>query len=156
MNKFKSRFKVYLGNEIAIDYKTCLYFFYITFVYCVYRVLQGNYTASILHMCEIMAAAYFMVYFQFYVFYNFDEAEQFGRREALAATVCSLLYTALSFWLGWFDRKYQMTFFFFLLMLFGYLCMYISFKVKRMIDTENLNKMLTEFKKGESHGEENR
>ena len=153
MSKFKSRFKYYLSNEIAIDYKTCLYFFYITFVYCVYRVFQGNYTASILHMCEIMAAAYFMGYFQFYAFHNFDEAERFGKKEVLAMTVCSILYTVLSFLSGWFDQRAGMTVIFFLLMLFGYLCMYLSFKIKRTIDTENLNKMLTEFKKGETHGE---
>ena len=49
-NKMIKGFKKYLSEEIAIEYKACLYFFAILFFYCVYLIYNGIYSAKILHM----------------------------------------------------------------------------------------------------------
>ncbi|MBO5057846.1 MAG: DUF3021 family protein [Lachnospiraceae bacterium] len=156
MSKFIKGFKKYLGIEITIEYKACLYFYGILTFYCIYLICQKTYFASILHMCEMILAAYFMGYLQIYVLHNFDEAEKLGKREIISITLCSILYAAFSFLLGWFDRKIEVTCLYFLFTLFMYWCVYLINKMKRAADTDKLNRMLAEFKKGEPHGEEDR
>lgn len=156
MSKFIKGFKKYLGIEITIEYKACLYFYGILTFYCIYLICQKTYFASILHMCEMILAAYFMGYLQIYVLHNFDEAEKLGKREIISITLCSILYAAFSFLLGWFDRKIEVTGLYFLFTLFMYWCVYLINKMKRAADTDKLNRMLAEFKKGEPHGEEDR
>ena len=75
-NKIMKRFKSYLNLEIVIDYKTCVYFFSIWFFYCVYLLCMGVRCSDILYMFEMMAAAYVIIYVQFYAFHNYDEASQ--------------------------------------------------------------------------------
>ncbi len=151
-NKIKKGFLRYLRDEIAIEYKACLYFFFILFFYCVCLVCNGIYSAGIWHMAEIILTAYCMVYLQVYGFHNFDEAEQLGKKEAAAMFLCTGLYTAASFGFQWFGRHMAVTVLFFCYMLFGYWCVYLINKIKRKIDTENLNRMLSEFKKENKAG----
>lgn len=148
-NKMIKGFKRYLSDEIAIEYKACLYFFAILFFYCVYLIYNGIYSAKILHMSEMILTTYIMGYLQVYGLYNFDEAEKLSGREAAALFLCSGLYTAVSFFFGWFGQSMAVTGLFFLYMLFMYWCAYLVNKIKRTIDTENLNKMLKEFKEAE-------
>lgn len=154
MNDFFKGFKKYLGLEIAIEYKACLYFYGMLTFYCVYLISQRNYLASILHMCEMMLTAYFMGYLQIYVLHNFDEAQELGKKELLSITLCSFLYAVSSYLFRWFDRRIGVTLLYFAFTLFMYWCVYLINKFKRAADTEKLNKMLAEFKKGEFHGEE--
>lgn len=148
-NKLIRGFKRYLSDEIAIEYKACLYFFAILFFYCVYLIYNGIYSASILHMSEIILTTYIVGYLQVYGLYNFDEAEKLSGREAAALFLCSGLYTAVSFFSGWFGQSMAVTGLFFFYMLFMYWCAYLVNKIKRTIDTENLNKMLKEFKESD-------
>ena len=60
----------YLTQEIGIEFKACLYFFAILFFYCMYRLVQGIFDASMLHMAEMILAAYIIGYLQVYVFRN--------------------------------------------------------------------------------------
>lgn len=144
------RFKRYLGVEIGIEYKACLYFYCILFFYCCYQLWQRSSTASILHMAEMIATTYVMGYVQVYLFGNFDEAEHVGRREIAGGLVCTATYTALSFLFGWFDKKIGMTIGFALFWLFAYLCAFIINKIKRDGDTRQLNNMLSAYKEKEA------
>jgi len=146
-NKICSAFKRYLSAEIAIEYKSCLYFFAILFFYCVYLIYNGIYTARILYMFEMILSAYIMGYLQVYVLFNFDEAQKLSVREGAAIFLCTGLYTAASFCFGWFEQNVAVSGLFFFYLLFMYWCAYLVNKVKRRVDTENLNKMLQEFKK---------
>lgn len=148
-NSSKQRLKNYLSKEIMIEYKSCIYFFYILFLYCMHLITEGIYQAQILHMFEIIMTTYTMGYLQVYAFHNFDEAESVGGREAAEILLCTCLYTVLSYLFCWFDRNVAVTAIFFVCILFGYLCMYLANKIKRNIDTEKLNEMLTEYKRGE-------
>lgn len=148
--KFMKRFKSYLHMEIVIDYKTCVYFFSIWFFYCVYLLCIRVRYADILYMFEMMAAAYLISYVQVYLFHNFDEASQLGKKDVPGIVFCTGLYTGVSYVLAWFDRNLKATLLFGAYILFMYYIMYLVNKIKRAIDTENLNKMLAEFKKGEA------
>lgn len=148
MNKLKGKFKNYLRTEIAIDYKTCTYFFCILFYYCIYLICQGVYLADMLYMLEMVATAYFISYLQVYGFHNFDEAQRLGKKDTPGIVLCAGLYAAVSYLFAWFDKNLVATLLFPAYMLFIYYIVYIANKIKRVIDTENLNKMLTEFKKG--------
>lgn len=146
-DRFLEGLKKYLSIEIAVEYKACLYFFAILFFHCCYLMIKHVYSASILCMFEMIMTAYFMCYLQIYVFDNFDEAEKLRKKEVLGIFTCSILYTALSYVFGWFDRQKIPTLLFFAFILLGYGCMYLVNKIKRRIDTENLNKMLWDYKK---------
>lgn len=151
--KLRKRFRSYLNLEIVIDYKTCIYFFCIWFFYCVYLLCRKIHCANIFYMFEMMAAAYFISYVQVYVFHNFDEASQLTKRDIPGVICCSGFYIAVSYVLVWFDRNLIATLLFGAYVLTIYCVMYFTNKIKRAIDTENLNKMLAEFKKGEADAE---
>ncbi len=154
MNRFRERFEQYLRREISIDFKTCAYLFCIAFFYCCYRISQGSFLANILHLFEMMADAYVVGYLQVYLLGNFDEANRLGRLEAFGIALCSLLHGAASFILGWFEGKWQVSVFLAVFMMICYITVFFCNKIKRRADTENLNRMLAEFKKGETYGEE--
>jgi len=138
----------YLSTEIGIEYKACLYFFAILFFYSMYLVLQGIYAASLLHMLEMILVTYGMGYLQVLAMGNFDEAESLTGKEALCMLFCSMLYGAAGFLFGWFGRSVLMTIFFVLYCCLLYVCAYLVNKVKRDIDTEQLNVMLQEYQRG--------
>lgn len=147
-NKLVKRFKLCFSAEIVIEYKACLYFGCILAFACFYFLYQGIYVISILHLFEMIMAAYLAGYFQVYVFHNFDEAEQIDIQSILGAVVCTGFYTGISWLFGWFERNPAAEILFFVYLLFLYFCIYLIHKIKRAIDTEKLNGMLTEFKKG--------
>lgn len=154
MNRFREKFEQYLQREIAVDFKTCVYFFCIAFFYCCYRISQGSFQANILYLFEITADAYAVGYLQVYLFRNFDEAHRIGGQEAFGMAVCCLLHGAVSFGLGWFEGKWQISLLLSAYMLICYITFFLCNRIRRRVDTENLNKMLAEFKKGEAYGEE--
>lgn len=143
------RWKEYVRVEIGIEYKACLYFFAMLFYYCCYLVLHQIYAASILHMAEMIFAAYVMGYMQVYLMGNFDEADLYGCRGFVRSVFCTGIYAALSYVSGWFDKNIMVTVLFALYVLLAYFCMFLINKIKRDLDTRMLNNMLTEFKKSE-------
>ena len=146
-HKFVEGMNSYFSVEVSIEFKACLYFFAILFFGCVRRVLLGSVQMSILHMAEMIAAAYLMGYLQVYVLGNFDEAEHLGKRQVLFILLCTVLYTGASWVLGWFDRDGVPTLIFAVYRFFAYGCMFVLNKLKRKIDMKNLNRMLTEYKR---------
>lgn len=149
-SKFIQGFKNYFATEIAIEYKACLYFYAIVFFYCVFLAIKGEFQASVLYMAEMILTTYLMGYLQVYLLGNFDEAEKLGKKEAAYTLLCSALYTGVSYLFGWFDKSPAATLIFFGFLAFAYWCVYLINKIKRKIDTENLNDMLTKYKKAGS------
>ena len=150
-----SRFKQYLGSEIGIEFKACLYFFAILFFYSMYRILQGSFFANIIVMAEMIFSTYIMGYIQVYLLGNFDEAEQLTWREILASVFCSIVYSGISFLGKWYDRNITVTVLFFCYILFCYICVFFVYKVKRDVDTAVLNQELENFKKKSNRSDRN-
>lgn len=142
-----NRFKNYLSTEIAIEYKACLYFYAILFFYCLYCIAEGSFSANIIIMAEMIATAYIMGYIQVYLLRNFDEGEKLGIFECMAILLCAVLYSGISYLFHWFERNRAVTIGYFFYTVFLYVCMFWVNKIKRDIDTKQLNEELEEFKK---------
>ena len=138
----------YLTQEIGIEFKACLYFFAILFFYCMYRLVQGIFDASMLHMAEMILAAYIIGYLQVYVFWNFDEADTLGDHEWLGMGVCTVIYGLLSYFLKWFDKNIWVTLGFAAYVVVMYICVFFIYKSKRRIDDKKLNEDLKLFQAG--------
>ena len=135
----------YLTNEIGIEFKSCLYFFAILFFYCVFKIINGEFEAGILHMAEMIFACYMIGYMQVYLFWNFDEANQIKLRESIGMTVCTVLYCLISYFGGWFEQKIIVTLLFAAYILLLYICVIFIYKTKRKIDDKKLNEELKLF-----------
>ncbi len=140
------KFKRFLSMEIGIEIKACLYFSIILFYYFLHRVVQGSYVAGIPVMIEMVLTSYAMSYLQVYLLQNFDEAERFGAGVAGRSVFCTALYTVIAYLFRWFDGNLTVTFCFFPYMLITYLCVFLIYKLKRDIDTAQLNRELERFK----------
>ena len=138
----------YLTKEIGIEFKACLYFFAILFFYCMYRLVLGIFDAGMLHMAEMILAAYIIGYLQVYVFWNFDEADTLGGREWLGLGVCTVIYSLLSYFLKWFDKNIWVTVGFAAYVVILYVCVFFIYKSKRHIDDKKLNEDLKLFQAG--------
>ena len=136
----------YLTKEIGIEFKACLYFFAILFFYCMYRIITGSMDASIIHMAEMIFACYIIGYIQVYLLWNFDEADAVGVREIAGVAICTLIYSLLSHFLGWFDRNIYVTLGLAAYLIVTYVCVILIYKTKRNIDDEKLNEDLALFK----------
>ena len=150
-NSLKDKLKRVLSNEIAIEYKASLYTLCIMVFYCIYLLCCGIYSADIFFLLQTFCTAYVIVYIQYYLLENPDEAERLGLSRLLGILCCVLLYTVMSYFWNWFDRNLFVTTLFFVYMINIYLCVFLVNKIKRVIDTNRLNHLLTEFKKGEVH-----
>ncbi|MCR4716005.1 MAG: DUF3021 family protein [Lachnospiraceae bacterium] len=143
----------YLTNEIGIEFKACLYFFAILFFYCVYRIVNGSFDASILHMTEMIFCCYIIGYIQVFIFNNFDEADKLHTREILGLIICTALYILVSYLGRWFNRQMLVTGLFLAYILLTYICVIVIYRSKRRIDDKKLNEELrlfqTEHKKND-------
>ncbi len=140
----------YLTEEIRIDFKACLYFFCMVFFYSVYRIVRGSWEASIIYMAEMMAANYVMGYIQVYFMGNFDEVDAFKGKEFFKTILCSVVYTMVSLLCNWFDRSPAVTVLYLVYMVMCYIFVFISYKVKRDIDSKILMEDLRKYKESKS------
>ncbi len=140
-----SRFRSYLAKEAGIEFKACLYFFCFLFFYSMFRIMQGKWDASIIHMAEMILATYGMGYLQMYAFSNFDEGEEFTGRTLLYSVVCSGIYTAVAYFGKWFDHSFGALGVFFGYVVFAYVCAFWTYKIKRLEETRALNEDLKAF-----------
>lgn len=129
----------YLTKEIGIEFKACLYFYALLFFYCVYRVCVGSTLAEILHMAEMIFLTYIVGYLQVYLLWNFDESDHLGKKEMFGIAVGTAIYTAVSYFCGWFDRNGYVTIGFAAYVIFLYVCVYFVYKCRRKIDDKILN-----------------
>ena len=145
--------EAYLTKEIGIEFKACLYFFAILFFYCCYRMINHSFDASILHMAEMIFTCYIIGYIQVYLFANFDEADRLGTKEITGIVVCTIIYSLVSYFGNWFEKKIVVTLIMAAYILITYFCVFLIYKSKRRIDDKNLNEELkifqTEHKKSE-------
>ncbi|MBR4994067.1 MAG: DUF3021 family protein [Lachnospiraceae bacterium] len=145
--------EAYLTKEIGIEFKACLYFFAILFFYCCYRMINHTFDASILHMAEMIFTCYIIGYIQVYLFANFDEADRLGTKEITGIVVCTIIYSLVSYFGNWFEKRIVVTLIMAAYILLTYFCVFIIYKSKRRIDDKNLNEELkifqTEHKKSE-------
>lgn len=136
----------YLTKEIGIEFKACLYFFALLFFYCTYRLCVGLTVADILHMAEMIFLAYIVGYIQVFLLWNFDEADDLGKKEWLGIIVCTAIYVAVSYVCGWFDKNIYVTIGFAGYVVFLYFCVFLVYKCRRKIDDKILNSDLELFK----------
>lgn len=137
--------ELYLTKEIGIEFKACLYFFAFLFFYCVYRLINGVYDASILHMTELILACYIIGYIQVYLLWNFDEGDSLGVKEIAGMAGCTVLYCILSWVFNWFNKDLLVTLLFAAYILLVYVCVFLIYKYKRIIDDKRLNEDLKLF-----------
>lgn len=137
--------ELYLTKEIGIEFKACLYFFALLFYYCVYRLINGVYDASILHMTELILACYIIGYIQVYLLWNFDEADTLKAKEIVGMVGCTCVYCLLSWLFNWFNKNLLVTLIFAAYILLVYVCVYLIYKYKRIIDDKKLNEDLKLF-----------
>lgn len=148
-DRIKKAFKKALVNEIAIDFKACVYFFCVVFFYCVTQLLEGIHSVRILTLAEIVLTNYVICYVQTYVFRDFDESDRFGKNEIAGILMCAFLYTAASLLFGWFGGSEPVTALFALYIILTYVCVILCCIVKRKLDTKQLNKLLSNYKQNE-------
>lgn len=144
--KLPSLWERYLTKEIGIEFKACLYFFAILFYYCVYRLCIGQTVAEILHMAEMILTTYIIGYLQVYLLWNFDEAEEIGKKEIVGITIGTILYTLISYFCNWFQHNVYVTVGFSAYVVLLYVCVYLIYKCRRKIDDKILNSDLELFK----------
>lgn len=145
MNK-PSLWERYLTKEIGIEFKACLYFFALLFFYCVYRLCTGFKVAEIWHMAEMIFLTYIVGYIQVFLLWNFDESDELGKKEILGISICTMIYTAVSYFGNWFDKNIYVTVGFAGYVIFLYVCVYFVYKCRRKIDDKILNYDLELFK----------
>ena len=145
MNK-PSLWERYLTKEIGIEFKACLYFFALLFFYCVYRLCTGFKVAEIWHMAEMIFLTYIVGYIQVFLLWNFDESDELGKKEIVGISICTLIYTAVSYFGNWFDKNIYVTVGFAGYVIFLYVCVYFVYKCRRKIDDKILNYDLELFK----------
>lgn len=147
--KIIKRLKTLLVNEIAIDFRACVYFFCVVFFYCVVQLCEKKYSVKILTLAEIVIVNYVICYVQTYLFKNFDESERFGTNEMAGILMCTFLYVLASLAMNWFNGSELVTALFAGYIVFTYVCVILCFIVKRKLDTRQLNKLLSEYKQHE-------
>jgi hypothetical protein len=145
-----------LSNEIAIDFRACVYFFCVVFFYCVTAVCKGVFQVKILTLVEILLTNYVICYVQTYLFRDFDESDRFGSNEIAGILMCTFLYVASSLLFGWFGGSEWVTALFALYIIFTYVCVILCYIVKRKLDTKQLNKLLDHYKQTEGRDQHER
>ncbi len=145
--------ELYLTKEIGIEFKACLYFFAFLFYYCCYKMFNGIFDASIIHMTELIFTCYIIGYLQVYLLWNFDEADSLGAKEIAGMVICTALHVIVSYVGSWFDKNIGVSIGFAAYILFTYICVFFIYKSKRRIDDKKLNEDLklfqTQHKKSE-------
>lgn len=152
--KKPSLWERYLTKEIGIEFKACLYFFALLFYYCMYRLFVGQVVAEILHMTEMILLCYLIGYLQVYVLWNFDEADQLGKREILGVIICTGIYTTAAQVFHWFGGNIYVLAGFAAYTIFMYICTFFVYKCRREIDDKILNADLELFKTRSENREE--
>ncbi len=141
-----SKWDKFLSREIEIEFKAALYFYTILFFYFACQLFSGSMTADIIIIIEMIVTAYVMGFVQVYMLGNFDEAEQFTRKEALKIVGCSAAYSIVSYLGGWFERDLLITAIYFVFMFAAYGSAYWLYSVRRAVNTREMNRELEAFK----------
>lgn len=143
--KLRPLLEWYLTRKIGAEIKCCLTFLLILCFYCVYRWLGGFTQAGIIHMLEMVLLAYVLQWIQVILHADFDEVDCLGLKEWLLMLLGSLVYTFAGYVGNWFDRRAGVGIGFWFYMVGAYLCTFLVYKIKRVIDAKHLNEDLKLF-----------
>ncbi len=136
----------FFAAEIGIEFKAALYFYSMLFFYMGYQIIKGSFDADIIVILEMIAATYAMGFVQVFLLQNFDESESITFKAVIKAVLCSVVYTFMSWLLGWFDRNIIITAAFLVFVIGCYGCTYWLYSFRRSVSTKELNRELEEFK----------
>ncbi len=150
MNKLRGLFEQYITRKIGAEIKCCLTFLLILCYYCVYRWVCGSEGADIIHMLEMLWAAYILEWVQVLVHCDFDEVDRLGAKELTLILSGSVVYAVSGHLLGWFDGNSAVCGGFGVYMIVCYLCTFWVYAIKRSIDAKMLNSDLKRFKEREN------
>lgn len=156
--KILSYIEQYLTKKIGAEIKCCLTFFLILCFYCLYRWVGGLTEAGIIHMLEMILLAYVLQWIQVLIHADFDEVDCLGLKEWMVILLDSLIYAFVGHIGKWFDNSIAVSIAFWFYMVIAYLCTFLIYKIKRVIDAKLLNMDLKYFKErlreSENGGEE--
>ncbi|MBP1546891.1 MAG: DUF3021 domain-containing protein [Oscillospiraceae bacterium] len=145
MSKMRNFLEQYITRKIGAEIKCCLTFLLILCFYCVYRWGNGFTEAGIIHMLEMVWAAYILEWVQMLVHCDFDEADRLGLREWIMIVCGSAVYAVAGHLFGWFDGNTAVVLGFGAYMIVAYLCTFWVYAIKRSIDAKMLNSDLKKF-----------
>ena len=143
----KTKWEEVLSQEIAIKYKAGIYSLCHLLYFALYLLSQQKNQIGLLQLAEIVLLAWLVNHLQVYLGDNFDEADQISGKWWFSAIICSILYLLAATLLNWFEGDKLATLGFGFFQLFCYLGVYINNKIKRQIDSRQLNQQLQDFKK---------
>ncbi len=143
--KLRNFLELYLTKKIGAEIKCCLIWLYLVCYYCVCRLICGFTEADIIHLLEMLFAAYFVQWVQVLLRSDFDEVDRLSVKEYVFIAVSSAVFAVLGMLPGWFDGKIGVTAGFFVFMICAYLCTFLVYKTKRAIDARLLNNNLKRF-----------
>lgn len=135
----------YLTKKIGAEIKCCLAFFLILCFYCAYRWIMGFTEAGIIHMLEMVWLAYVLQWIQILLHSDFDEVDTLGFKEWSLILIGSFSYSFVGYLGNWFDKSVVVSIGFWFYMVCCYLCTFLIYKIKRVIDAKHLNKDLKLF-----------
>lgn len=143
--KIRAVFEMYITRKIGAEIKCCLTFMLILCYYGVYRLYCGFETAELIHMLEMLWAAYILEWIQVLLHCDFDETDRLSIKEWLMIIIGSGGYGLTAHIAGWFDGNKGVTAGFFGYMVIAYLCTFLIYAIKRVIDAKMLNNDLKKF-----------
>ncbi len=144
-NKVRVFLENYISKKFRAELKCCLMWMYLVCYYCVYRRICGVAEAETIHLLEMLFAAYIVQWVQVLIHSDFDEIDGLALKEYLFIVISSSAFSGMGMLLGWFDGNIAVTAGFFGYMICAYLCTFMVYKIKRMIDAKILNGDLKRF-----------
>lgn len=155
MNKnIRAFLERYLTIKIGVEIKCCLRFFLILCFYCVYQLIGSSLNANIFHMLQMILLAYVMEWIQALIGSDFDELDRLGRKEWLLILLGSVVYAVAAHLGSWYGKNIGISIGFGFYMVGAYLCTFLIYKIKRVIDAKFLNDDLKSFQKREEQTDE--
>ncbi len=149
MSKIRNFLEQYLTRKIGAEIKSCLTFLLILCFYCVYRWVSGFTEAGIIHMLEMLWAAYILEWIQVLLHCDFDEVDKLSVKEWALIICGSAVYAFTGHFLCWFDGNVAVAIGFGAYMVAAYLCTFWIYAIKRSIDGKMLNSDLKKFQERE-------
>ncbi len=135
----------YLTKKISTEIKSCLMLFLMLCFCGVYEWVCGNRAIGIIPMLVMVVVAYILIWVQVMLHADFDEVDRLGIKEWLVILGSSAIYAVVARLGNWFDGKTLVEIGFFVYMIVAYLCTYLIYYMKRVIDAKMLNGDLKRF-----------
>lgn len=152
--KTKAFLERYLTTKIGVEIKCCLSFFLVLCFYCVFQLVVGCFNANIFHMLQMVLLAYVMQWLQALAGCDFDEVDRLRWKEWLLILLGSVAYASAAKLGSWFGSNIGTVIGFGFYMVGAYLCTFLIYKIKRVIDAKFLNDDLRSFQKREGQDDE--